>query len=50
MSLQAHGSADQVVDHSWGKSSHMLLKTMISDPEPTYMTIKVISSIFFPQV
>ena len=39
--VQAHGSADQVVNHGWGRSSHLLLKTMIPAPEPAFMTIKV---------
>lgn len=39
--IKAHGSADQVVNHGWGKASHALLETMISDPQPRFMTIKV---------
>ncbi len=29
-----------VVGHKWGEGSHQLLKTMIKDPTPEFMTIE----------
>ena len=41
--FQAHGDADNVVDHNWGFLSHSLLKTMIQQNEPKFLTIPVSS-------
>lgn len=41
--LQVHGDADQVVNYNWGKASHHLLKTLISEPgvePPQLLTIQ----------
>ena len=40
--LQVHGDRDEVVEHSWGASSHMLLKTLVPNPIPIFETIPVI--------
>ena len=39
--LQVHGDEDMVVSHQWGRSSHDLLKTFITTPSPTFITIEV---------
>lgn len=39
--LQAHGTADSVVGYGWGKKSHELLKSLISNPEPILLSIPV---------
>lgn len=39
--FQAHGSADNVVNHRWGQESHHALKTLIPSPEPEFLTIEV---------
>lgn len=38
--LQVHGDEDMVVSHRWGEGSHQLLKTMIKEPVPEFMTIE----------
>lgn len=38
--LQVHGDADMVVAHRWGHESHKLLKGMINNPEPKFITIE----------
>ena len=39
--LQVHGDEDMVVSHQWGRSSHDLLKTLITTFPPTFITIEV---------
>ena len=38
--LQVHGDADMVVSHRWGHESHKILKSMIPNPEPKFITIE----------
>lgn len=38
--FQVHGSADNVVNFQWGSSSSEVLKSMIKDPVPQFMTIE----------
>jgi lysophospholipase II len=39
--LQAHGTADAVVGYEWGQKSHLLLKSLITNPEPILLSIPV---------
>jgi predicted esterase len=41
--LQVHGTADMVVQYKWGHGTHEVLKTLISSPEPIFMSIEVIN-------
>ncbi len=38
--LQAHGDEDMVVNHAWGEGSSRILKSMISNPAPEFVTIE----------
>ncbi|RYH21229.1 hypothetical protein EON65_21170 [archaeon] len=39
--LQVHGDEDQVVGYEWGSRSHQLLKRIITEPSPSFLTIEV---------
>lgn len=39
--FQAHGTSDAVVRYQWGQNTHNMLKSMISDPEPEFLSIPV---------
>lgn len=38
--FQAHGTADNVVRYTWGKSSHELLKNLLPTTAPHFMPIE----------
>ena len=38
--LQIHGDEDMVVNHAWGEGSSRILKSMITNPAPAFVTIE----------
>ena len=44
--LQIHGDEDSVVAFEWGEGTSKLLKTLITDPEPLFLTITVQDKVF----
>lgn len=43
--LQVHGDEDQVVSYHWGQTSHNVLKNILTNPAPEFITIEVIFKI-----
>lgn len=39
--LQVHGDEDMVVSYKWGQMAHQLLKSLVSEEKPHFITITV---------